>query len=321
MSNRPIAFYLAPLVLILSLVLLLVPSAALAEYSGATAGSGDPGTVPGTGAPGTQTVTPTPEGGPTATPQPASTSGNVVAGGSVATGAATSSIPVSVTVTSPNAGLVLVNRRGYATSAAPAGHEILAVEVMVTGPAASASAPVDLTFTLASSIVPDGRSVVLVSGGAAVVACSGSDATPDPCYVSNSAAADGSVAISARSSAMRTWNFAVPEPVPTPTPTATPIPKGKYLVATATPRPPTATPVPPTPTHTPVPPAPTNTPIPTSTPTATPVPPTATPTPVPPAPVVVEEDGMGTGTIVLIIVIVAVVAGAALLFIRRRQAA
>lgn len=308
MSNRPIALLLAPIVAALTLVLLLVPDGG----SGATPAFGYGHTNPGSKDP---TATPTLAPGETRTPSPTVTpTPNATFVFASANQEVVASTRVTTTsITTPNAGGVLVSTREFHTTELPAGFQPVGSEINISAPAATAADPLRLTFTVTIEGQSNTAQVGVFRNGVEVALCTGTTvADPDPCFIGSSytqtAITNGiEVSFTVLTSSASIWNFGVQEQAPataTPVPaTATPVP------ATATPVPPTATPVPPTATSVP----PTATAVP---PTATPVPPAPTSTPVPE-----DEGGISSGIIILIIVLAVVAVGgiAGFLVIRGRR--
>lgn len=218
----------------------------------------------------------------------------------------TTSNPVTVSLTTPNSGLVLFTKRAEPTTSPPQGFQLLGYQVEITMSPSTPANPIVLTFEVHSDLLPSpGEPITVFRDGVAVPECSGAAgvASPDPCVDASSTLGSGNVEITVLTSRASAWNFAVVQQVATPTPT-------------------------PAPTETPAPDA-TPTPAPTATiaPTMTPEPsPTATPTAAPmatPTPTVDEgEDGGGGGLIIILIIIAVVVigGGGAYYFLNQRRA-
>ncbi len=138
------------------------------------------------------------------------TSADVAVGGTVRTGATPSyQDPTDLAVTSPVAGSVSIAEDPDLTM--PPGFSVLGRPFDVTAPAATASEPLVLTFSLHRSAIPDGTGLAAVTplrNGVVVGDCtagSGSAATPDPCVASRSRDALGTVEIVVRTSHASTW--------------------------------------------------------------------------------------------------------------------
>ena len=138
-----------------------------------------------TGTSGTITVsTPSSWGG--------TTGGTVAAGGSFSSdppGAIpTSSNPLIVSITSPVAGSISISKT--TTSTTISGYRPLNIGAQITAPAATASAPLKVTFSVYVGGLPAGSyasDVTVFRDGVAVGSCPGSaTASPDPCVTASS---------------------------------------------------------------------------------------------------------------------------------------
>ncbi|NEK57019.1 hypothetical protein GCU56_03920 [Geodermatophilus sabuli] len=96
------------------------------------------------------------------------------------------------------------------TAAAPSGFALFGRQVVIEGPVGTAVAPYRVTFTLDVSLVGGvaPADVQVWRDGVALAACTGpTAAVPDPCLVSRTAAGDGDVAVTVRTSHFSTWTF------------------------------------------------------------------------------------------------------------------
>lgn len=138
--------------------------------------------------------------------------GTVTAGGSFSSDPAgtvpSASDPMTVTITSPDAGAVSVTKTSPDTTLA--GYRALNVGADITAPMASASAPLRLAFSVYVGGMPSGSypgDVTVFRNGVAAQACSGgTTATPDPC-VSASSVGDGVETVTVLSSHASSWEF------------------------------------------------------------------------------------------------------------------
>lgn len=176
----------------------------------------DSGRVVAVGDAGTIVATPTPLIGITAHDDPVLVSGSVSAGGPFSTGwageVATRSNPLIVTVTSPNAGTVGIQRFRPGTSP---GFRSLAPAARITAPDASVAKPLRLQFDAYVGDLPAGSygtDVALFRDGALVSACSGSQqANPDPCVAASALERDPRRTLTVLSSRGGTWEFRASE--------------------------------------------------------------------------------------------------------------
>lgn len=136
----------------------------------------------------------------------------VPAGGSAASSSAAPSTttPVVASVTSPNAGTVTFTPGG--PGAGQGGYTMLGHSFVITAPAASAAAPLQLSFAFDDASLPAGSDpsqVTVFRDGVAVPACASPSATtadPDPCVASSNTAA-GVTTVTVLSSHASTWTF------------------------------------------------------------------------------------------------------------------
>jgi hypothetical protein len=128
----------------------------------------------------------------------------------------TSNAPVTAAVTVPAGGSVGIAVGGV-TESAPTGFSFLGQEVLVSAPAATVAAPLQLRFTLDGSLVgardPATITVYRSEGAGQPVAvpdCTGTagTASPDPC-VSDRSVVGGDLQITVLTSSASTWNLAV----------------------------------------------------------------------------------------------------------------
>jgi putative cell wall-binding protein len=134
----------------------------------------------------------------------------VLAGGSVSSDPAgakpDSSNPLVLTVTSPVAGLVGIDKTPPGT--AVPNYTVLGVGATVTAPAATVANPLQLTFAVFDGSLPAGAhpsDLTVFRNGVPVAACTGTGATPDPC-VGSGATAGGITTIDVRTSHASTWD-------------------------------------------------------------------------------------------------------------------
>ncbi|GMQ85003.1 MAG: hypothetical protein BMS9Abin07_0568 [Acidimicrobiia bacterium] len=148
------------------------------------------------------------------TGQDESVSGEVGPGGTVTSDesgdGATAADPVETSVTSPVPGPVTIEE-GSATGPTPTGFRLLGVQVEVTAPTASVSAPLRLLFRLDSSVIPAGEggaTIEVFRDGVVVSACAGSgSASPDPCVANQTGLSDGDMQITVLTSTAGVWSF------------------------------------------------------------------------------------------------------------------
>jgi len=140
---------------------------------------------------------------------------SVTAGGTVSDGSVpSSSQPLVVGVTSPQAGAVLIVTAQSVTLASP-GYRPVAQVARVLAPPATPSTPLTLTFELAASALGGPAStgdIVVYQDGELVVGCASSGAVPDPCLAGESIAF-GFAQLTVLASSGGTWSFGVQEVV------------------------------------------------------------------------------------------------------------
>lgn len=145
------------------------------------------------------------------------TSDTVPPGGTVASGTAPSvSQPVVTAITSPTGGSIEILETGAGPTT---GFQALDRVVVISAPPASVSQPLQLNFSFANALLPDGvdeTNLEIRRNGVVLPECTGApEAIPDPCVSQRSAIPDG-VQVTALSSAASEWSFGVPlcDPVP-----------------------------------------------------------------------------------------------------------
>ena len=134
----------------------------------------------------------------------------VSAGGSASSdpagATADASNPLVVGVTSPTGGTVTIDKTPPDTAVAH--YTVLGVGATITAPPATAADPLTLTFQIFDKKLPTGAGpadLTVFRDGAAVSACTGPGATPDPCVASAITSA-GVTTIAIRSSHASTWD-------------------------------------------------------------------------------------------------------------------
>lgn len=141
-------------------------------------------------------------------------SGYVGAGGSITTGATASSTdPIETTVTTPNEGTVTIAEQA-ASIPPPVGYAFVGQSVDITAPAASASSPLVLVFTIDASIVPAGvtaATLQLFRNGVLVPDCLGATQAIlyDPCLSNRETLFSpdaGDIRLTALTSAASEWS-------------------------------------------------------------------------------------------------------------------
>lgn len=145
------------------------------------------------------------------------TAETVAPGGVVASGTEPSpGQPVVTTITSPTGGSIQILETGGASGS---GFQALDRLVVITAPPASVSQPLQLNFSFANALLPDGideSNLEVRRNGVVLPECTGApEAIPDPC-VSQRTAIAGGVQITALTSAASEWSFGVPLCDPTP---------------------------------------------------------------------------------------------------------
>ena len=120
--------------------------------------------------------------------------------------------PVEVSVTTPVGGQVSIDEAPGSASS-PGGFTLLGQQVTITAPAASATSPLRLVFTLHPSLLPAGESVQTVQvfrNGVRVGECPGSStASPNPCVTARVELADGNSRLTILASQASRWNLGV----------------------------------------------------------------------------------------------------------------
>jgi hypothetical protein len=142
---------------------------------------------------------------------------NAAAGATVSSGStASATSPAVAELTTPNPGPVVLTASSLPAGSTPppTGFFFVDQQMQITAPAASSSAPLRITFTIDSSLVPAGQNestLVVFRDGTAVAACTGASGTaaPDPCVTKRAAAPGGDVAITVLSSHASLWNFGI----------------------------------------------------------------------------------------------------------------
>ena len=143
---------------------------------------------------------------------PDQASESVGAGGTVSTGGTPSAEdPLETSVTTPNAGTVTIVESDTA-GAPPPGFELLGMQVDISAPAATAAAPLTLSFRLDGSLlVPAGldeTTVQVLKDGTPVADCvTAVPADPDPCVAERSPLAGGGAELVISTSTASIWGF------------------------------------------------------------------------------------------------------------------
>jgi len=151
--------------------------------------------------------------------------GTVPAGGTVTTDTeadgATPSDPLETTVTSPNAGEIILEEQA-ATGTPPGGFTFLGKQVDITAPPATPSVPLTLVFRIdASRIIPPDTAgtIVVFKNGVPIADCPGSSvASPDPCISDRATLGDGDVQLTVLTSSASQWNFGSVQSICPPAP-------------------------------------------------------------------------------------------------------
>jgi hypothetical protein len=131
----------------------------------------------------------------------------------------TEEIPLTAEIETPNAGTVLL-RVADAVNEAPAGYELLGIEIEIDAPPATTADPLVLTFVIDSSLLPpDPNTIVLQRDGVSVADCSGAPgvASPDPCIQSRTVLPSTDFEIVVLSSHASLWTPLLPVVVACPT--------------------------------------------------------------------------------------------------------
>ena len=123
-----------------------------------------------------------------------------------------SSNPVVVNVTSPNAGTVTINI-SHTTQTAPSGFSFLNQQIDITAPPTTAPSLLKIVFTISSTQIPlgqDQNTIQIFKNGIVVNKCPGSGAIPDPCISNRSTLTNGDIQITIFSSSGDPWNIGIP---------------------------------------------------------------------------------------------------------------
>ena len=142
-----------------------------------------------------------------------STAGTAGPGDAVGTdpvgGGASPTEPLTVAVTSPNAGEVEITIGPLSES--PVGFSLLARQAEISAPEATVADPLRIVFRLDAGAIPGGsdpQSVQVFRDGVAAGSCAGDgSAAPDPCVESRTVLADGDLELAVLSSQASTWNL------------------------------------------------------------------------------------------------------------------
>lgn len=142
------------------------------------------------------------------TPEEISTAAS--AGGTVSTDTenddATADDPLETSVTTPNAGTVIITEGDV--GAVPAGYTILGQRAHIDAPSATTAAPLVLVFRIDASVLPPpGTSVLVLRDGQPLPDCSGNagEASPDPCIAARVSEGDGDLTLTALTSHASDW--------------------------------------------------------------------------------------------------------------------
>ncbi len=150
---------------------------------------------------------------PPPTPSTTTASSTVSSGGTLSTAGteADAANPIITSVTSPNGGTVDITESSTPTGTAPAGFQLLGVQVDVTAPAATAENPLVIRFRVDGSLLPDSGVVAIFRDGVPVAACTSgaTGASPDPCVVQQPVAGSDDVIFEVRTSHASQWNIGV----------------------------------------------------------------------------------------------------------------
>ncbi len=190
---------------------LVVPAAGVGDHSMIVGYRGDGGSAQSVSSAFNFTVVPAPAGGGGGGgAAPAAVTVTVPAGGSVSSdpagATASASNPLIVGITSPTGGTVTIDKTPPNTSIAH--YTVLGVGATITAPPATAADPLTLTFQVFDKQLPAGSGpadLTVFRDGAAVGACTGPGATPDPC-VASATTSGGVTTIVIRSSHASTWD-------------------------------------------------------------------------------------------------------------------
>jgi cysteine-rich repeat protein/probable HAF family extracellular repeat protein len=133
--------------------------------------------------------------------------GTIPAGGGTISGSGAS-------VTSPNGGAVSIVETS-ATGSPAVGFGVIGKLFLLTIPPATASQPLNLTFTIPAADLPSGTdylTMAISKDGVVVPACSGpaGEASPDPCVTSRTLLGNGDVQVVVLTSTASAWAFTAP---------------------------------------------------------------------------------------------------------------
>lgn len=131
-------------------------------------------------------------------------------------GGATPQVPVQTAISVPAGIAGVVSVTPQPAGPAPSGFVLFGQEVVLTGPAASASTPYTISFTVDASalagVAPE--DVQIWRNGAQLTSCTDpTAATPDPCVASRGLASggDGDALVTVRTSQFSTWTLGRPQ--------------------------------------------------------------------------------------------------------------
>jgi hypothetical protein len=145
-----------------------------------------------------------------------STSQSVSSGDAVTTDpgnvGATTDVPVQTAIAVPDgvAGTLSIALEDSGASS-PSGYSFFAQQVQISGPAATASAPYEVVFSVDASLLAgvEPGDLQVFRNGAVIADCTDATAAvPDPCVVSRAPGPGGDAIITVRTSAFSTWNMA-----------------------------------------------------------------------------------------------------------------
>jgi hypothetical protein len=121
---------------------------------------------------------------------------------------ATAASPVETAVTTPVAGTVVI-AAAPATSS-PTAFSFIGQQVVISAPAGTAATPLRIAFRIYPVLAPNAATAQVFRNGVQVPACTGADATPDPCVTSRTTLSNGDVELVVLTSAASTWTFGTP---------------------------------------------------------------------------------------------------------------
>ena len=137
-------------------------------------------------------------------------------GGTISTDGGTSEeAPVATAVTVPagTGGGEVIIAETQVTEEEPTGFVFVGQQVDITAPDATVENPLVITFDLftVTAGTNDPNAVAMFKAGVEVLACTGADATPDPCVASRALIDGTTIRIVVRTSTASPWNFGVPD--------------------------------------------------------------------------------------------------------------